>query len=159
MFAPDVSADGAKKKADDVAKSAAVAALEASHHGLQIGDRVRDIHHDTIGEIISLMSGGRCLVAWDERTDESDEDDEEEDEDDEEEDDMDHDGDVDELPGHGDVPSAYLELVDDDGERGPVGHAAALAAGAPPAPRAPGDPIGFRGGPDGAAGTRRAAGS
>ena len=82
--------------------------------------------------------GGRCLVAWDERTDESDEDNEEEDEDDEEEDDMDHDGDVDELPGHGDVPSAYLELVDDDGERGPVGHAAALAAGAPPAP--PGRP-------------------
>ena len=129
LFAPDVSADGAKKKADDVAKSAAVAALEASHHGLQIGDRVRDIHHDTIGEIISLMSGpgGRCLVAWDERTDESDEDNEEEDEDNDEEDDMDHDGDVDELPGHGDVPSAYLELVDDDGDRGPVGHAAALA--------------------------------
>ena len=48
----------------DVAKSAAVTALEASHHGLQIGDRVRDIHHDTIGEIISLMSVGRaCLVA------------------------------------------------------------------------------------------------
>ena len=155
LFAPDVSADGAKKK--DVAKSAAVAALEASHHGLQIGDRVRDIHHDTIGEIISLMSGGRCLVAWDERTDESDEDDEEEDEDDEEEDDMDHDGDVDELPGHGDVPSAYLELVDDDGERGPVGHAAALAAGAPPAPRAPGDPIGFRGGPESGGGAFAAA--
>ena len=157
LFAPDVSADGAKKK--DVAKSAAVTALEASHHGLQIGDRVRDIHHDTIGEIISLMSGpgGRCLVAWDERTDESDEDNEEEDEDDDEEDDMDHDGDVDELPGHGDVPSAYLELVDDDGDRGPVGHAAALAAGAPPAPRAPGDPIGFRGGPESGGGAFAAA--
>ena len=146
LFAPDVSADGATKK--DVAKSAAVAALEASHHGLQIGDRVRDIHHDTIGEIISLMSGpgGRCLVAWDERTDESDEDDEEEDEEDEEEDDMDHDGDIDELPGHGDVPSAYLELVDDDGERGPVGHAAALAG--PGGATLSGDPIGFRGGPE-----------
>ena len=163
LFAPDVSADGAKKK--DVAKSAAVTALEASHHGLQIGDRVRDIHHDTIGEIISLMSGpgGRCLVAWDERTDESDEDNEEEDEDDDEEDDMDHDGDVDELPGHGDVPSAYLELVDDDGDRGPVGHAAALAAGAPPRrePRATpsGSPrrarIGRRGVRGGAAGLAR----
>ena len=154
LFAPDVSADGAKKK--DVAKSAAVTALEASHHGLQIGDRVRDIHHDTIGEIISLMSGpgGRCLVAWDERTDESDEDDEEEDEDEEEEDDMDHDGDVDELPGHGDVPSAYLELVDDDGERGPVGPRSPSRVRAV---RPSGDPIGFRGGPESGGGAFAAA--
>ena len=68
---------------------------------------------------------------------------------------MDHDGDVDELPGHGDVPSAYLELVDDDGERGPVGHAAALAA--PGGATLSGDPIGFRGGPESGGGAFAAA--
>ena len=114
LFAPDAPAtiDGGKKKdasgavESGAGRSGAAAALEASHHGLQIGDRVRDVHHDCVGEIISTMCRGRCLVAWDERMHDSDEDE------DMDHDDDDDDDDIDELGGgHGDVPSEYLELV------------------------------------------------
>ena len=85
LYAPDTPAtiDGGKKKdasgavESGAGRSGAAAALEASHHGLQIGDRVRDVHHDCVGEIISTMSRGRCLVAWDERMHDSDEDEDE----------------------------------------------------------------------------------
>ena len=157
LYAPDAPAtiDGGKKKdavesvESGAGRSGAAAALEASHHGLQIGDRVRDVHHDCVGEIISTMSRGRCLVAWDERMHDSDEDDDE---------DMDHDDDDDDIDelggGHGDVPSEYLELVEADASRGLVGHAAARAAGSTAAPRGPGDVLGGVrvGGPEGAGG-------
>ena len=106
--------DGEEGGSDARARPAQAQA--GTHHGLSEGDRVRDMHSGAHGEIVALLSRGRCLVDWEEEDDE--EDDEEEDDDEDGLDELDMDDDIIEHLhiGQSEVPSEYLVLVSRFGE-------------------------------------------